>query len=205
MGKLIHKTLVILLIGSLVVGCTAKGEDPGVEYAPQMYHSTAYEPLTQITDEEIGSWLDSNSGDTHGEFYNSNPYNNFDMTMRIPAAGTVPRGKYLPYRVEKDDVATAALTVNPYEGNADIVPQGKALYERFCTHCHGGTGQGDGLVGEVFLGVVAYNVGATKDLPAGHIFHVITHGIRRMGAHGSQLSEDERWKIVTYVQTLQNQ
>ena len=116
MRKAIHKTLVIAFAAALIVGCTAKGEDPGVEYSPQMYHSTAYEPLTQITDKSMGDWLDSNPVDGHGEFYNSNPYNEFGMTMREPVAGTVPRGQYLPYRIEKDSVAMAANLVNPYEG-----------------------------------------------------------------------------------------
>ena len=47
-----------------------------------MYHSVPYEPLSQVKDEEIGSWLDSNPDDGHGEFYNSNPYNPYDMTVR---------------------------------------------------------------------------------------------------------------------------
>ncbi|MCP4456651.1 MAG: c-type cytochrome [Cytophagales bacterium] len=205
MRKAIHKTLVIAFVAALIVGCTAKGEDPGTEFSPQMYHSTAYEPLSQVVDESQGDWLDSNPEDGHGEFYNSNPYNAHGMTMREPVEGTVRRGKYLPYRIAKDSVAQAAGLINPYEGNPDIIPQGKALYDRFCDHCHGANGEGDGLVGKVLLGIPKYNVGATKELPAGHIFHVITHGIRRMGAHGSQLSEDERWKIVSYVQTLQNQ
>lgn len=206
MLKLMNKLIVVALIGVLLVGCTAKGDSPGLEYAPQMYNSVGYEPLTQIKDKDQGNWLDSNPADGHGEFYNSNPYNGeSQMTMWEPVSGTVARGKYVPYRIPKDSVAMAAGLVNPFEGNADVVPQGKALYDRFCDHCHGAKGQGDGLVGQVVLGVPAYNVGATKELPAGHIFHVITHGIRRMGAHGSQLSEDERWKIVSYVQTLQNQ
>jgi len=41
---------------SLLAGCKAGGENPGLEYAPQMYHSVAYEPLTQIKDEAQGSW-----------------------------------------------------------------------------------------------------------------------------------------------------
>lgn len=190
---------------AVLAGCTAKGDDPGMEFSPQMYHSVAYEPLTQITDESQGTWLDSNSEDGHGEFYNSNPYNPHSMTMLEPVEGTVRRGQPLPYRLTKDEVEASNALENPYAGNADIIPQGKALYDRFCEHCHGAKGQGDGLVGEVLLGVPAYNAGATAELSAGHIFHVITHGIRRMGAHGSQLSEDERWKIVTYVQTLQKQ
>lgn len=205
MRKAIHKTLIIGGLAALVAGCTAKGEDPGTEFSPQMYHSVAYEPLTQIVDKSMGEWLDSQPDDGQGEFYNSNPYNPHGMTMREPVAGTVRRGQYLPYRIEKDSVAMASELVNPYEGNDEVLADGKALYIRFCTHCHGASGQGDGLVGQVILGVPKYNAGATKELPAGHVFHVITHGIRRMGAHGSQLSEDERWKIVTYVQTLQNQ
>lgn len=206
MLKLMNKLVVVALIGIVLVGCTASGDNPGLEYAPQMYNSVGYEPLNQIKDMDQGNWLDSNPADGHGEFYNSNPYNGeSEMTMWEPVDGTVARGKYVPYSIPKDSVAVAAGLTNPFEGNADVIPQGKALYDRFCEHCHGAKGQGDGLVGQVVLGVPAYNVGATKELPAGHIFHVITHGIRRMGAHGSQLSEDERWKIVSYVQTLQNQ
>lgn len=207
-------TLIIGLISAVVLaGCTAKGDDPGLEYAPNMYHSVAYEPLTQITDEDH-LWPDSNPDDgvdakgnplDHGEFYNSNPYNPHKMNMLEPVEGTVRRGAYLPYRLGKDSVAMAATMESPLEVNEDVIAEGKALYERFCQHCHGEKGQGDGLVGQVLLGVPAYNAGATKDLPEGHIFHVITHGIRRMGAHGSQLSIEERWKIVSYVQTLQKQ
>jgi mono/diheme cytochrome c family protein len=198
-----NRLLTVGVVAAVLTGCTAGGENPGTEFSPQMYHAVSYEPLTQIQDKSQGNWLDSNPEDGHGEFYNSNPYNAHGMTMRTPPANTVPRGKYLPYRLEADDVEQAAGIPNPYDGDESIIKDGKALYERFCQHCHGATGQGDGKVGEVYMGVPAYNAGATAELSAGHIFHVITYGIRRMGAHGSQLNEDERWKIVTYVQTLQ--
>ena len=42
------------------------------------------------------------------------------------------------------------------------------------------------------------------ELKAGHIFHSLTYGLNAMGPHSSQLSEEERWKIVLYVQELQN-
>ena len=71
--------------------------------------------------------------------------------------------------------------------------------------CHGATGQGDGPVGKVFLGVPPYNLGRVKELPEGQIFHTITHGRGRMLSHASQVSVDERWKITRYVQVLQNQ
>ena len=200
-----RKTSYIVVLSAIVLsGCVANGDNPGLEFAPNMYHSVAYEPLTQITEKEH-IWPDSNPEDGHGEFFNSNEYNPDGMNMLLPVEGTVRRGQFLPYRLGKDSVASAASNMNPLAVNEEVIKNGKALYLRFCKHCHGDKGQGDGLVGEVLLGVPAYNVGATKDLSEGHIFHVITHGIRRMGAHGSQLSEVERWKIVSYVQTLQKQ
>ncbi len=202
--KYLQHTFIVILAVVLFTGCKAGGDNPGLEFAPNMYHSTPYEGLSQITDEDY-LWADSNPEDGHTEFYNSNPYNPHTMTMLTPVEGTVRRGQYLPYRLEKDDLEAAAALENPFEGDENVIKDGKALYMRFCEHCHGEKGMGDGLVAPVYLGVPAYNAGATKDLSAGHVFHVITHGIRRMGAHGSQLSEEERWKIVSFVQTLQKQ
>ena len=45
--------------------------------------------------------------------------------------------------------------------------------------------------------------GAMKDLTDGKIFHTITYGVNLMGAHASQISPAERWKIVLYVHELQ--
>ena len=44
----------IITMGALAVSCTAGVDDTGLEYAPQMYHSTPYEPLTQIQDDGAG-------------------------------------------------------------------------------------------------------------------------------------------------------
>ncbi len=194
-----------LLILSFLISCSAKEDYPGVEYAPNMYHSVPYEPLSQVKDKEIGSWLDSNPDDGHGEFYNSNPYNPYEMTMIEPVENTVKRDKYLPYRIHKDSLELAAKLKNPIETNEEVLKEAKVLYERYCIHCHGNKGMGDGLVGKVYKGVTAYNSRAVKDRPEGHIFHVITHGKGRMWGHGSQISVEDRWKIVKYVQTLQKQ
>ena len=94
-----NKLILYLFIGIFFISCSAKDDYPGVEYAPNMYHSVPYEPLSQVKDEEIGSWLDSNPEDGHGEFYNSNPYNPYGMTMLEPVPNTVKRGGYLPYRI----------------------------------------------------------------------------------------------------------
>ncbi|MHA7102174.1 c-type cytochrome [Roseivirga pacifica] len=198
--------LSIVLLGA----CAAKGDNPGLEYAPQMYHSIPYEPLTQIKDKEAGSWL-SNREDGLGEFYNSNDNNPYSQNVRQPVAGTVRRTNngMLPYRLGKDDVEAAALIENPLPASDEVITEGKRLYTLYCDHCHGASGEGStdatAKVGEVFAGVPSYSSPAKRDLSQGHVFHVITWGIRRMGAHGSQLSEEKRWQIARYVQTLQQQ
>ena len=218
--------LYALLAGGIALtGCEAQGDYPGLEYAPQMYHTTPYEPLTQITEETSGTWLSSREDDL-GEFYNSNPYNPYGMNERIPPANTVRRNTtgyddygaqssadrerelalYLPYEIPADSLAFAARTLeNPLEEEEAIVQEGQQLYTKFCYPCHGGAGQGDGPVGKVYKGVPAYNKGTYRDMTEGHIFHVITWGKGRMNAHGSQIEIPERWKIVRYVQTLQKQ
>ena len=201
MKKLIFNTFIIIILAS----CSAKNDDPGVEYAPNMYHSVPYEPLSQVKDEEIGSWLDSNPDDGHAEFYNSNPYNPYGMTMREPVENTVRRGSSLPYRLPKDSLELSASVKSPIDDSEDVLKEAKVLYDRYCVHCHGEKGMGDGSVGKVYKGVTAYNSRAVKDKPEGHIFHVITHGKGRMWGHGSQISIEDRWKIVKYVQTLQKQ
>ncbi len=197
----------ILLVAFFAAACTAEGDNPGLEYAPQMYHSVPYAPLKQITNKDAGKWL-SSIDDEQGEFYNSNPYNPHNMNMRVPPANTVRRTEMdiLPYRVPKDSLNYAAENVmNPLDSTAAIVQEGKTLYSYYCLHCHGATGQGDGPVGKVYLGVPSYNTGTYKEMTEGHIFHVITHGKGRMYAHASQIDVVDRWKIVRYVQTLQQQ
>ncbi|NNF23046.1 MAG: cytochrome c [Saprospiraceae bacterium] len=196
------------IIASVIIlsSCGAGENDPGVEYAPNMYHSVPYEPLKQITDESSGEWVNSQSDAEVGEYYNSNPNNPFGMTMREPVPNTVRRGAVLPYRIPKDSFALAErLLVNPLDSTESVVSEGKLLYTRFCGHCHGEDGLVAGKVGEVYAGVPSYASAAIKDKKEGHIYHVITYGKGRMLAHGSQMSVEERWKIVRYVQVLQKQ
>jgi len=199
--------ILLIVLGISLWSCKAKNDFQGLEYAPNMYHSVPYEGLSQITDQDEGQWL-SNREDGLGEYYNTNPNNPNFMNMREPVANTVKRTEsgYLPYKIHKDSAEYAGrVLVNPLDSATGIVAEGKALYTIYCTTCHGETGQGDGPVGKVFLGVPAYNLGRVKELPEGQIFHTITHGRGRMMSHASQVSVDERWKITRYVQVLQNQ
>lgn len=189
----------------LLAACTAGGDNPGREYAPNMYHSVAYEPLTQITDEDAG-WIVNSLDARSGEFFNSNRYNPNRMNMREPAPNTVKRNQFgwLPYRLPKDSLEIASkILKNPLDSTVNVLAQGKVLYEVYCDHCHGAKGGGDGKVADKFAGVPNYKSDALINISEGHIFHVITHGKGLMQAHGSQVSPEDRWKIAKYVKTLQ--
>lgn len=191
---------------ALLAGCKAGGDNPGLEYAPNMYHSVAYEPLTQITEKDYGVWVNSlNNG--RGEFYNTNDYNPFRMNLRVPPPNVVRRNNHgwLPYRASNDTTSLRLSNklVNPFETTPALLEQGKLLYEINCKHCHGAKGEGDGKVADKYPGVANLKSDAIKVVSEGHIFHVITYGKGLMGAHGSQVNEEDRWKIAKYVKELQ--
>ncbi|MEQ8358652.1 MAG: cytochrome c [Cytophagales bacterium] len=208
----------IILIGmaGIFASCSAGGNDQGVEYAPNMYHSVPYEPLKQVTDKSSGMWVNSSEQEI-GEYYTSNPNNPHEMNMREPVENTIARRNYtlndkdssenvyfLAERLHKDSLELAGkILQNPLPETPEVLAEGKELYLQFCQHCHGKQGGADGKVAEQYPGVPKYNSRAVKNVSGGHIYHVITHGKGRMWPHGSQMSPEERWKIVRYVQELQ--
>jgi mono/diheme cytochrome c family protein len=201
-----------LILGSaslFLLGC-AGGDNPGREYAANMYHSVAYEPLSQVVDEDAGTWVNS-LDNGRGEYFNSNKYNPNHMNMREPAPHTVKRNAYgwLPYRnvrVSKDsvDIVVAGMK-NPLDSTKEIIEQGKVLYETYCKHCHGAKGMGDGKVADKYAGVANLKGDSYLAMSEPHIFQVITHGAGLMASHGSQVLPEDRWKIAKYVKALQKQ
>lgn len=196
----------ILFFVLTLFSCGAGKDDQGTEYAPNMYHSIAYEPLTQITDEQAGAFVNSlNNG--RGEFFNSNVNNPFRMNVRLPAPNTVARnaGGRLPYRGDNStgEIAASDKLVNPFPDTPAILEEGKLKYDIYCKHCHGANGKGDGPVAEKVAGVANFQGTAYQNITEGRIFHDITFGYGLMQPHASQVSEDDRWKIAKYVKQLQ--
>ncbi|MBP6386531.1 MAG: cytochrome c [Pseudarcicella sp.] len=196
------KILTAGFLSLLILSCQDKHNNTGTEFAPNMYHSVAYEPMTQ----------------TKGELNTINPNG---MNMRYPVKGTIPRSRkianvsdsintelrsqsLLSKTIPTDSISySEKLLKNPFPATAENIEAGKLQYERYCQHCHGETGKGDGLVGKQYKGVPVYSSDALKGVNDGHIYHTITHGKGRMWAHASQISPANRWKIVLYVHELQ--
>ncbi|TPE42570.1 c-type cytochrome [Pontibacter mangrovi] len=181
--KIGFKASAILFSAAALISCSNE-QDPGLEYAPDMYHSIPLDPYSQIKE---------------------NKFNPAGMNLREPAKGTVARNKmgYNLYLSENTAEAAGQELKNPLQLTEANLTEGKVLFTRFCSPCHGAEGDGQGLVGQKFKGVPSYTSGRVAELPAGHIFHVITYGRGRMMPHGSQVNPEERWKIVMYVQQLQ--
>jgi mono/diheme cytochrome c family protein len=176
----------IALSAALFFSCGRTSQDPGTEYAPQMYDAISYEPLKIVDGAK-------------------NTINPGGINMREPAKGTIARGKLAFYDHIPAETAEDAgnMLQNPLQASEINLADGKILYTRICSHCHGETGVGDGLVAEKFKGVPNLTVGRYATLPQGHIYHVITNGRGRMMPHGSIVNPDERWKISLYVRQLQ--
>ncbi|WP_071891431.1 c-type cytochrome [Hymenobacter sp. PAMC 26628] len=174
----------LLSLGGLASSCTPQADNPGVEYAPEMYESIPYEPLRQT---------------------GYNTINAFGINERTPATGTVARGKLNYYdHIPKDSVGIAERTLrNPFAYTKANLEEGKLLYSRYCQHCHGEQGNGQGPVGLKFKGVPNYAAGQYTKMNDGHIYHVIQWGRNRMMPHGSQVNPEERWKIAMYVRALE--
>lgn len=188
----------------LMASCNGDPNSPGVEYMPDMYRSPAVEAYV-----DYGQDPYHYSEDLAREQRNR-------PSARKPAEGTVPFSKDAakaafnlpyPYPPTTEGYERAGMELkNPLPMTQEVVDRGKVIYDKFCLHCHGPKGEGDG--GVVVNGnypVPPSYTGPLKDLPEGKIFHSLVYGKNvAMGSHASQLNKEERWEVTRYVQYLQN-
>jgi mono/diheme cytochrome c family protein len=101
---------------------------------------------------------------------------------------------------ERWDVIAYAYTLSI---PADVLAQGKALYERNCLSCHGERGQGDGpAAGGLADSPIDFTDQAFMgERSAGDLFQSVTNGVGSMPAF-DDLSEDERWALAAYLRSL---
>jgi mono/diheme cytochrome c family protein len=174
----------ILLAVAIIsaASCGASSERRAYEYMPDMTRDPAYKAFAP------------------------NPVTRDGLTLQRPVAGTIPRG-YLPfpYGSGEEEAARAGRELqNPYGArNQRALVEGKALFETYCLVCHGEHGRGDGPIADKIPRPPSYTSERVRQFPPGRIFYVITKGANRMPPYAAQTSTDDRWKIVTYVKSLQ--
>lgn len=184
MTTVIRTSLAVSALAMVAVSCNNDKTTPGYTYMDDMYVSPSLETY-QSTD----------------MFENG-------MEAQTPVEGTIPRG-YHPYLVPNTNEGYMMTQTNP----ADYMPadfssmdpkEGEKLYNIFCSHCHGVKGDGQGPLSESgkFPGVPGYASSRLPDITPASAYHVIMYGKNNMGSHASQLTYEERWKIIRYVWKL---
>jgi len=190
-NKFVYTAFLAIAFAATFSACKDK-RSTGLEYARNMYDPIAYNP--------------------------DQPNKNFKdgKTAQLPPAHTKPVGftEYDEFPNTKEGYEAAGVSmVNPLPVDTVNLAQGQHLFKVFCSPCHGekGDGQGHLVKIEKFNGVPSYFSGSSsrggdmKALTAGKIYHTITYGVNNMGSHASQITPNDRWKVVMYVQELQKQ
>lgn len=141
---------------------------------------------------------------------------------RQPVSGTVPHVAYrqAPYENlvpdnrfrENDYLVTGKLEDGsfgdgiPVEVSYENMKAGQQLYAVYCTICHGESGNGLGVIAQERYGyptIASLLQARLIDLPDGDIYNTIAYGKNTMGAYGSKIRVEDRWKVTLYVRALQ--
>lgn len=92
----------------------------------------------------------------------------------------------------------------PIQVNHELLNRGQDRYEIYCTPCHGLDGSGKGAVTQRgWMMPAAYWDDRILNYADGYLFEIISNGIRSMPGYKQQLTESDRWAIVSYVRALQ--
>jgi mono/diheme cytochrome c family protein len=138
--------------------------------------------------------------------------------MRPLVEGVISREEDTDPRLAQgrlDDQSGYVLTV-PTEvvsrmgGPEAMLTRGRARYGVYCTPCHDGTGNGNGLAKKraVASGATAFvpptfHQDRIRHMPDGQLFATITNGKNNMPPYAMQIPVNDRWAIVSYVRVLQ--
>lgn len=170
----------------LIAACTRDSQTPGREYMPDMAHSVAY---------DAGS---------------PNPLYTSGATNQLPPQGSVAVGKYIyPLTNTPEGYAGAASSIkNPFEFSAEEVKaDGKRLYTIYCTVCHGDAGDGQGHLVNIdkYPAPPSYFTPDLLAKPEGQRYHTVMYGKGMMGSYATQLEHRERWLVLEYVKSMQQE
>lgn len=134
------------------------------------------------------------------------------MVMQKPPVGTVPHVKdreFYPLHFGADDAGRKAAEglKNPFDATAAHLTRGQWGFETFCAPCHNTNGDGAGTVSKKagWSFPLATKESKVNGFSDGTIFHIVSYGRGAMPAYASQISQEDRWKIILHLRELQKQ
>ncbi|KAK3582435.1 hypothetical protein CHS0354_023981 [Potamilus streckersoni] len=125
--------------------------------------------------------------------------------MRLPVSGTVSRGDLredVAYYVGKEKDGSF-VKQSPVEVSRNVLYRGKERYNIYCSSCHGGVGDGKGVILNYGLIPPTFHSDRLRSIEDGYIYDVITNGIRTMPSYRHSVPVQDRWAIILYVRALQ--
>jgi mono/diheme cytochrome c family protein len=100
----------------------------------------------------------------------------------------------------------AVLAAHDVKSLAQLLPRGQERFNIYCAPCHDMAGTGNGIVIQRSQGGFPpppqLGSSTVQDMTDGHIFDVITHGVRNMPSYAAQIPEADRWAITLWVRVL---
>ena len=201
MNKLFITVIAAVSLMALMQSCKkASGDYPGDSYTWDMMYSRAYEPYAPnpLMKDSMGAILPVNG---------TVPFSGNPMTGNVDAAKAEMN---LPYEYANtlEDYERAGLElVNPVAATEENIARGKYVFEIYCAVCHGTAGNGQGNIvtsGKYKAAPPNYFDSLYMAMPDGKMFHSITYGKNAMGSYAYALSKEDRWKVIQYINKLQN-
>jgi mono/diheme cytochrome c family protein len=125
---------------------------------------------------------------------------------RPPVEGTVARGQ-----LHEDTYFYTGKSGSdpgnymPFPVTKEVLERGRERYNIYCVPCHSLVGDGNGFIPSRGFArkPPSYHIERLQKAPLGYFYDVMTSGFGIMPDYASQISPQDRWKIVAYIRALQ--
>ena len=137
--------------------------------------------------------------------YKENSFFTDGRAMRPLVEGTVPRERQLGDPLlrtgYRGDLPAERI---PVPVRRELLELGRKHFDIRCAPCHGTLGDGDSVVASrmSLRPPPSLISGDAAAYPPGRVFRIITEGYGMMPSYAAEMSIEERWAAIAYVQAL---
>jgi mono/diheme cytochrome c family protein len=180
-----HAALAIMVMAALLAAGCFRGlpsDNPPIHAIPDMDEQPKYNP------QEASKFFPDGSA------------------MRPPVPGTVAQGQLRQDSAffEGRDANGQFLQIAPVHITPGLLERGQERFNIYCSPCHSRLGDGRGIMVERgYTPPPTFHSDRLRQIADGHIFNVITNGVRTMPSYSDQIRPEDRWAIVVYLRALQ--